>query len=55
MEKKMLRKIVGPLKENDVWNIRTKQELMNLCREPDSTSEIMKGRLRCLGHVEKTS
>ena len=28
---------------------------MNLCRGPDITSEIRKGRLRWLGHVERMS
>jgi hypothetical protein len=26
---------------------------MDLCTEPDITSEIAKGRLRCLGHMER--
>jgi hypothetical protein len=48
-----LRKIFGPVRENGVWRIGTYQELMNLCREPDIISEIRKGRLRCLGYVER--
>jgi hypothetical protein len=34
-ERKILRRIFGPVKENGVWMIRTNQDLMNLCREPN--------------------
>ena len=34
-ERKILRRIFGPVKENGVWTIRTNQDLMNLCREPN--------------------
>jgi len=40
-------------KQNGVWQIHTNQELLNMCREPDIISEIRKGRLRWLGHVER--
>ena len=53
--RKILRRIFGPVKENGVWRISTDQELMNLYREPDIISGIRKGRLRCLGHVERMS
>jgi hypothetical protein len=46
-ERKILRKIFGPVKENGLWRIRTNQELMDLCREPDIISEIRKEKLRC--------
>ena len=45
----------GPVKENGVWMIRTNQELMNLYSERDIISEIRKGRLRWLGHVQTES
>lgn len=51
-ERNILKKISGPVKENGVWGIRTNQELRNLYRQPD-TLEIRKGRLKCLGHVER--
>jgi hypothetical protein len=40
---------IWPSKRNGVWRIRTYQEFMNMCREPDIISEIRKGRLRWLG------
>ena len=56
MGKNVIKKTMfGPVKENGAWRIRTSQELMNLCSEPDIISEIKKGRLRWLGHVESTS
>jgi hypothetical protein len=43
-QRKILREIFGPVKENGVWRIRSYQELLDLCREPDIFSEIRKGR-----------
>jgi hypothetical protein len=45
-ERRILRKICGPVKENGVWRIRTNQGLVDLHREPNTISEIRKGRLR---------
>jgi hypothetical protein len=42
-----------PSKRKRVWKIRTIQELMGLCREPNIISEIGKEKLRRLGHVER--
>jgi hypothetical protein len=36
-ERKILRKIFGPSKENGVWKIRTNQELTDQCRETDTS------------------
>jgi hypothetical protein len=45
--KKGIEKSIWPSKiENGVRRIRTNQELMNLCSEPDTMSEIRKGSLR---------
>jgi hypothetical protein len=43
---RILGRIFGAVKENGVWRICTNQEVMNLHREPDITSEVRKGRLR---------
>ena len=48
----VLRKIFDPVKENGVWIIRNNQELMDRYGEPDIISEIIKGRLQWLGHME---
>ena len=50
---KTLRRVFGPVKENGVWRIRTDQRLMNLYAETDIVSEIRKGTLKLLGHVER--
>jgi len=43
----------GPVKkENGMWRICTNQVLMELYREADIISEIRKGRLLWLRHVE---
>jgi ABC-type cobalamin transport system ATPase subunit len=52
-ERKMLRKIFGPVKEGGIWRIRSNHELMDLRRQPDFISEIRKGRLQCDGRLER--
>jgi hypothetical protein len=52
---KILGSISGPVKEKGLWRISTDQELIHLYREPDFISEIIKGRLRWLEHVERMS
>ena len=52
--KKDIEKSIWPSKrKNGVWRIRTNQELMNLCSEPDTMLEIRKGILRQFEHVER--
>jgi hypothetical protein len=54
-ERKVLRKIYGPVYDNGIWRIRTNKELMVLYQELDIDAEIKKARLRWLGHVERMS
>jgi hypothetical protein len=54
-ERKVLRKIYGPVYDNGIWRIRTNKELMALYQELDIVAEIKKVRLRWLGHVERMS
>jgi hypothetical protein len=54
-ERKILRKIYGPVYDNEIWRIRTNKELMALYQELDIVAEIKKARLRWLGHVERMS
>jgi len=49
----VLRNIFGPVKENGVWMILKYQELIDRCGEPGIISEIRKGRLRWLRHMER--
>jgi hypothetical protein len=54
-ERKVLRKISGPVYDNGIWRIRTNKELIALYQELDIVAEIKKARLRWLGHVERMS
>ena len=50
-ERKILRKIYGPTKENGRWRIKTNEELMTKYKTPDIVSIIKIRRLEWLGHV----
>jgi hypothetical protein len=50
-ERKILRKIYGPTKENGQWGIKTNEELMTKYKAPDIVNVIKIGRLEWLGHV----
>jgi hypothetical protein len=54
-ERKVLRKIYGPVYDNGIWRIRTNKELMALYQELDIVTEIKKARLRWVAHVERMS
>jgi hypothetical protein len=45
-EREVLRKIYGPVCDNEIWRIRTNKELMTLYQELDIVAEIKKARLR---------
>jgi hypothetical protein len=53
MGKEYIEKNIWPSKRKWRVRIRTNQELIDLYRETDIMSEIRKGRLRWLGHVER--
>jgi len=50
-ERKILRKIYGPTKENGRWRIKMNEELMTKYKTPDIVSIIKIQRLEWLGHV----
>lgn len=52
-ERKILRKIFGPIYENGEWRIRRNDELRHLYGGPDLVAFIRRARLRWLGHVER--
>jgi len=54
-ERKVLRKIFGPICVAGYWRSRTNEEVGQLYGELDIVTEIKKGRLRWLGHVERLS
>ncbi|KAJ4450632.1 hypothetical protein ANN_02061 [Periplaneta americana] len=48
---KILRKIFGPIQENNTWRILNNRELRDIYKDPDITALIKSRRLRWLGHV----
>jgi hypothetical protein len=52
-ERKIIRRIYGPVVENNVWRIRYNEELNTLLKGEDIVRFIKSQRMRCLGHVER--
>lgn len=52
-ERKVLRRIFGPVCENGIWRRRSNEELRNLYGQPDIVTEQKKARLKWFGHVER--
>jgi hypothetical protein len=50
-ERKILRKIYGPTKENGQWRIKTNSELMTKYKSQDIVSAMKIRRLEWLGHI----
>ncbi len=50
-ENKILRKIFGPINEDNVWRKRHNYEIRELYKEPDIIAELKSRRLRWLGHI----
>ena len=54
-ERKVLRKIFGPICVAGYWKSRTNEEVRQLYGELDIVTEIRKRRWKWLGHVERMS
>ena len=52
-ERKVLRKIFGPTKDENGWRMRTNKEVYDLYKDPTIVAEIKKSRLRWSGHLER--
>ena len=52
-ERKILRRIYGPVAEAGLWRSRTNEEVYSLYGEPSLVTEIKRARIRWLGHVER--
>jgi hypothetical protein len=52
-ERKILRKIYGPVKENELWRIRRNNELEAIIKRENTVRFIKCQRIRWLGHVER--
>ncbi|GFX84299.1 uncharacterized protein TNCV_3976441 [Trichonephila clavipes] len=53
-ERKALRTIFGPVKDQGCWRTRYNFELYRLYKEPQVTQVIQSNRLRWLGHIWRT-
>jgi hypothetical protein len=52
-ERKILRKINGPVKETELWRIRRNDELENIIKGENIVRFIKSQRIRWLGHTER--
>jgi hypothetical protein len=50
-ERKILRRIHGPVVEEGVWRIRSNQEMKELYKDIHIVAEIKEKRLEWIGHV----
>ena len=54
-ERKIMRKIYGPTKENGQWRTKTNSELITKYKSQDIVTVIKNRRLEWLGHVIRTN
>jgi capsule polysaccharide modification protein KpsS len=52
-ERKILRKIFGPTRENQLWRIKTNDELEKLIKHQNIINHIKALRLSWFGHVQR--
>lgn len=52
-ERKILRRILGPVQDRDVWRNRYNDELYNIYKEPEIGTAIKLRRLQWAGHVQR--
>ena len=52
-ERKILRRIFGPTKENQIWRIKTSEELDKLIKHKNIINYIKAQRLSWFGHVQR--
>ena len=55
VERKILRRIFGPTKENQIWRIKTNEELDKLIKHKTIVNYIKAQRLSWFGHVQRMS
>jgi hypothetical protein len=53
--RKILRRIFGPTKENQIWRIKTNEELDKLIKHKNIVNYIKPQRLSWFGHVQRMS
>jgi hypothetical protein len=52
-ERKILRRIFGPTKENQIWRIKTNEELDKLIKHKNIINYIKAQRLSWFGHIQR--
>jgi hypothetical protein len=52
-ERKILRRIFGPTKENQLWRVKTKEKLDNLISHKNIVNHIKSQRLSWFGHIQR--
>jgi len=52
-ERKILRRIFGPTKENQIWRIKNNEELDKLIKHENIVNYIKAQRLSWFGHVQR--
>jgi len=52
-ERKILRGIFGPTKENQIWRIKNNEELDKLIKHENTVNYINAQRLRWFGHIQR--
>jgi hypothetical protein len=52
-ERKILRGIFGPAKENQLWRVKTNEELDNLIRHKNIVNHIKAQKLSWFRHIQK--
>jgi capsule polysaccharide modification protein KpsS len=52
-ERKILRRIFGPTKENQIWSVKTNEELDKLIKYKNIINRIKAQRLSWFGHIQR--
>jgi hypothetical protein len=52
-ERKIIRKIYGPIIEGDSWTIRSKKEIKDILQGVDIVKLIKSSRIKWYGHIER--
>ena len=52
-ESKILRRILGPTKENQIWRVKTSEELDKLMKHKNIINHIKAQRLSWFGHIQR--